>query len=51
MNGPTKQQSAEKAAADSLRATSKTLGHSVINSTDKYLSFLEDDLDAAIVAI
>lgn len=50
MNVPTKQQSTEK-AADFLRATSKTLGHSVINSTDKYLSFLEDDLDAAIVAI
>jgi hypothetical protein len=51
MNAPTKRQSAEKAAADFLRATSKALGHSDINSSDKYLSFLEDDLGAAIMAI
>jgi hypothetical protein len=51
MNAPTKQQSAEKATVDFLRATSKALGHSDINSTDKYLSFFEDDLDAAIMAI
>lgn len=36
---------------DAFRSTSKALGHRNITSTDQYLSFLEQDIDAAITAI
>lgn len=36
---------------DPFRLTSKALGHRNINSTDSYLSFLEDDIQQAILAI
>ena len=35
---------------DPFRMTSKALGHKNINSTDAYLSFLEEDIDQAILA-
>ena len=37
-------------ALDPFRMTSKALGHRSITSTDGYLSFLEADIDAAILA-
>ena len=37
-------------AIDPLRMTSKALGHRSITSTDGYLSFLEADIEAAILA-
>ena len=37
-------------AIDPFRLTSKALGHRNINSTDQYLSFLEADIDHAILA-
>ena len=37
-------------AIDPFRLTSKALGHRTINSTDQYLSFLEADIDHAILA-
>jgi integrase len=37
-------------AIDPFRLTSKALGHRNINSTDAYLSFLEADIDQAILA-
>lgn len=37
-------------AVDPFRMTSKALGHRSITSTDGYLSFLEADIDAAILA-
>lgn len=37
-------------AIDPFRLTSKALGHKNINSTDSYLSFMEADIDAAILA-
>ncbi|MCA9449252.1 MAG: tyrosine-type recombinase/integrase, partial [Candidatus Omnitrophica bacterium] len=36
---------------DPFRMTSKALGHKNINSTDQYLSFLEEEIDEAIMAI
>jgi site-specific recombinase XerD len=36
---------------DPLRMTGKALGHRNINNTDKYLSFLESDIENAILAI
>ena len=36
---------------DPFRATSKALGHMDIKSTDKYLSFLQEDIDQAIDAL
>ncbi len=36
---------------DAFRLTSKALGHRNINSTDQYLSFLEEEIDEAILAI
>ena len=38
-------------AVDAFRSTSKALGHRNIQSTDSYLSFLEEDVDDAIKAI
>ena len=38
-------------AIDPFRMTSKALGHKNINSTDAYLSFLEADIDQAILAV
>ncbi len=38
-------------AVDPLRMTGKALGHRNINNTDKYLSFLESDIEEAILAI
>ena len=35
---------------DPFRLTSKALGHRNLNSTDAYLSFLEEDIDEAILA-
>ncbi len=35
---------------DPFRLTSKALGHKNLNSTDAYLSFLEEDIDDAILA-
>jgi integrase len=35
---------------DPFRLTSKALGHRNINSTDQYLSFLEADIDHALLA-
>jgi hypothetical protein len=37
-------------AVDPFRLTSKALGHRSLTSTDGYLSFLEADIDAAILA-
>jgi len=37
-------------AIDPFRLTSKALGHCNINNTDAYLSFLEADIDQAILA-
>lgn len=37
-------------AIDPFRLTSKALGHRNINSTDSYLSFLEADIDDAILS-
>jgi hypothetical protein len=37
-------------AVDPFRLTSKALGHRSISSPDGYLSFLEADIDAAILA-
>lgn len=37
-------------AVDPLRLTSKALGHRNLNSTDAYLSFLEADIEQAILA-
>lgn len=36
---------------DPFRVTSKALGHANINSTDKYLSFLDSDVAAALSAM
>jgi len=36
---------------DAFRSTSKALGHQSIDSTDKYLSFLTEDVDLAVDAI
>jgi len=36
---------------DALRTMSKALGHANINNTDKYLSFREEEIDDAIVAV
>lgn len=38
-------------AIDAFRTTSRALGHAKITSTDEYLSFREDDVETAIVAI
>lgn len=38
-------------ALDAFRLTSKALGHMDIRSTDKYLSFLTEDIDRAVRAI
>jgi len=35
---------------DPFRLTSKALGHKNLNSTDAYLSFMEEDIDDAILA-
>ena len=37
-------------AIDPFRLTSKALGHKNINSTDSYLSFMEADIDDAVLA-
>ena len=37
-------------AIDPFRLTSKALGHKNITSTDSYLSFMEADIDDAILA-
>lgn len=36
---------------DAFRSTSKALGHKNITSTDQYLSFLESDIDDAIISL
>ncbi len=36
---------------DAFRCTSKALGHKNITSTDQYLSFLESDIDNAIISL
>ena len=36
---------------DALRNTSKALGHASVDSTDKYLSFKEEDIDKAVISI
>ena len=36
---------------DAFRATSKSLGHTDIKSTDQYLSFLTEDIDKTIEAV
>jgi len=46
-----KRELAEGKPVDLFRMTSKALGHRNINSTDQYLSFLEEEIDEAILAI
>lgn len=46
-----KQELAAGKPVDPFRMTSKALGHKNINSTDQYLSFLEEEIDEAILAI
>ena len=46
-----KKQLAEGKPVDPFHLTSKALGHRNINNTDKYLSFLESDVNEAIMSI
>ena len=46
-----KKQQPEGKLVDPFHLTSKALGHRNINNTDKYLSFLEQDVNDAIMSI
>ncbi len=46
-----KNQLADGKPVDPFHLTSKALGHRNINNTDKYLSFLESDVNEAIMSI
>jgi integrase len=46
-----KKQQAEGKPVDPFHLTSKALGHRNINNTDKYLSFLDSDVNEAILSI
>jgi integrase len=46
-----KKQLADGKPVDPFHLTSKALGHKNINNTDKYLSFLESEINEAIIAI